>query len=220
MRLTIKIGLLTLALLGAASPEEQLAWVERAAPAVFFDQDIRAGLFRFFSVCDYSCDVRGLGHLNYTRCYSTAARLQVIEGTSDVIESSRHEELQQKAFSFASQYNQLLTKRLDALGKRACPPGEDWDSLLRALSEHIWKMTPEPPTASVAASDKPIADGQDFKIHIPNASQFSHGAQSSICAIVTESGIRRRVRFFATFGDMRNPKASQRFSCEASEVAA
>jgi hypothetical protein len=187
------------------------------------DDDIHAGHLRFFSICGFSCNIVGLGDLNHARCYSAAASVQAIEGTSDVIRSSRHGELVRKADDFATEYNQLLAQRLDALGKRTCPAGEDWDSLFYALSEHISKLTPNPPSAAapfawVAASTKPNEDGHEFRVHIPNAFEQSQRAQSAICAIVVENGVRRRVAILTTFGDIKSPQGTARFSCQAGEV--
>jgi len=201
-------------LLSACSAEDPLDWVEHANPTDMVKRDIAAGRFRFLSICGYACELPGLGDLNYARCYSGSASVDTVQGTGDVIRSDRHQRLQGKAVAFASEYNQLIARKLDELGKRTCPVGEQWDALLHALSEHVARMTLERPRAWVAASDEPDSRGHDFRIHSPGSSGVGETARVSICKIVVQYGIRRLVRFTETLGDVTTPERTERFSCE------
>ena len=206
-------------LLGACSTEDPLDWVENADPVKTVLQDISAGRFRFLSICGYACELPGVGDLNYARCYSAVASVESVRGTSDVIRSDRHLRLQSKTSEFASKYNELLARKLDSLGKRTCPPGEQWDALLHTLSAYVHGMRSERPQPWVAASDEPDARGHDFHIHFHDSTAVSPTDRIAICKIVAEHGISRHVRFTETFGDATTPNVTQRFSCKAGAVA-
>ena len=90
-------------LLAACSAQEPLNWVDTADPVKAIHQDIGAGRLRFLSICGYACELPGVGDLNYARCYSAAASVETVRGTSDVIRSDRHLRLQRTAWAFACQ---------------------------------------------------------------------------------------------------------------------
>lgn len=211
-RLAALLALTTLAG-GNESPEDQLTWVETADASAMLESDLTAGRLRFFAICDYSCDVRGISRQEYGRCYSKAAALENIAGTTDVIRSDRQKELQIKASMFASEYNRLLAARLDQAGKNACAKGERWDEFFSALSAYVRKMTPTPPFAWVAAYPEPHAGGRDFRIHIPPTIAPPEALETSVCKMAHEYGIPRAVRFEVTRGDIRTPAAPADFSC-------
>jgi len=188
--------------------------VDTADPVKAIHQDIGAGRLRFLSICGYACELPGVGDLNYTRCYSAAASVETVRGTSDVIRSDRHLRLQRTAWAFASQYNELLASHLDSLEKRTCPPGEQWDALLYALTGHIREIRPHSAQSWVAASDEPDQRGHDFQINFPD-STVSPAYRTVVCNIVAHHGILRHVRFTETVGDATNPLATQRFACKA-----
>ncbi len=206
-------------LLTACSAEDPLDWIEHANPTNMAKRDIAAGRFRFLSICGYACELPGLGDLNYARCYSGSASVDTVQGTGDVIRSTRHLRLQHKAMAVASEYNQSIARKLDELGKRTCPVGEQWDALLHALSGQVTRMTAEPPRPWVAVSDKPESRGHDFRIHSHGLSGVGETARVSICRIVAEHGIQRLVRFTETLGDVTTPQRTERFSCEAGRLA-
>lgn len=194
--------------------QAQLAWVDSADPQLMLEDDISAGRSRFFSVCGYSCNIPGVGDLNYDRCYSAVATVQVIEGTTDVTYSKRHGELVDKAGVFATEYNRLLAARLDALGKRLCPRGEDWDALFNKVAEYVLDVSSGPLLPSVGASTRPAEDGYDFRIDSPKAFAPTPSVNAlAICAIVVQNGVRRRVTFLTTTGPIGHPHRSGRFSC-------
>jgi hypothetical protein len=128
-------------------------------------QDIAAGRFRFLSICGYACELPGVGHMTYFRCYSGSANMETVDGTSDVMRSDRHLRPQNKALVLASEYNDLIARKLDDLGKRTCPIGEQWDALFLALSDHVKRVTAEHMGAWVSAFDDPESRGYDFRIH-------------------------------------------------------
>ena len=201
------------------SAKDPLDWIDHAEPASMAKQDIAAGRFRFLSICGYACELSGVGHMTYSRCYSGSASVETVEGTSDVIRSDRHLRLQNKARIFASEYNQAIARKLDQLGKRACPVGEQWDSLLVALTEHVKRMTAERSRASVSALDDPESRAYAFRIHSRAGSAVGQANRSSICEIVAQHGVQRLVRFAETFGDVETPHKTERFSCKAGKLA-
>ena len=205
-------------LLSACSAKDPLDWVDHAKPARMAKHDIAAGRFRFFSICGYACELPGVGHMDYFRCYSGSASIETVDGTSDVIRSARHLRLQSKALIFASEYNQLITRNLDRLGKRTCPIGEQWEALLRALSDHVKRMTAERSRASVSAFDDPESRGYDFRIHSQSGRGVGEATRASICEVVSQHGIQRLVRFAETLGDVETPQTSERFSCKAGKL--
>ncbi len=205
-------------LLTACSAEDPLDWVEHANPTDMARRDIAAGRFRFLSICGYACGLPGLGNLNYARCYSGSASVETVQGTGDVIRSDRHQSLQHKATAVASEYNELIARKLDGLGKRTCPVGEQWDALLYALSGYVTRMTSERSRAWVAASEKPEWRDQDFRVHSQDLTGVGETARASICKIVAQHGIQRPVRFTETLGEVETPQRTGSFSCEAGRL--
>jgi hypothetical protein len=114
-------------LLTACTLADPLDWIDHADPARMAKQDIAAGRFRFLSICGYACELPGVGGMTYFRCYSGSASIDTVDGTSDVIRSDRHLRLQNKSLTLASEYNHLIARKLDELGKRTCPIGEQWE---------------------------------------------------------------------------------------------
>jgi hypothetical protein len=126
--------------------------------------------------------------------------------------------LQNKSLILASEYNQSIARKLDELGKRTCPVGEQWDALLRALSGHVKQMTAERSRAWVSAFDDPEPHGYDFRIHSRRGSGVGGKTRASICEIVAQHGIQRLVRFAETLGNSETPERTERFSCEAGKL--
>jgi len=182
-------------------------------------QDIAAGRFRFLSICGYACELPGVGDMTYFRCYSGSASVETVDGTSDVIRSDRHLRLQNKALILASDYNQLIARKLDELGKRTCPIGEQWDALFLALSDYVKRVTAERSGAWVFAFDDPESRRHDFRIHSRGGNGVGEATRSSICEVVSQHGIQRLVRFAETVGDLETPQKTERFSCKAGQLA-
>jgi hypothetical protein len=215
----VRSAIAAILLLTACSAEDPLDWIDHANPAHMAKQDIATGRFRFLSICGVACELPGLGEMTYFRCYSTSASIDTVHGTSDVIRSARHSRLQEKAMVVASEYNQSIARKLDELGKRTCPIGEQWDALLRALSWHVKRMTAERSPAWVSGFDDPEPRGYDFRIHSRGGSGVGEATRASICEIVAQHGIQRLVRFAETQGDVTAPQRTERFSCEAGRLA-
>jgi hypothetical protein len=205
-------------LLTACTRADPLDWIDHADPARMAKQDIAAGRFRFFSICGYACELPGVGEMTYFRCYAGSANIDTVDGTSDVIRSDRHLRLQNKSLTLASEYNRLIARKLDELGKRTCPIGELWDALLLALSNHVKRMTAERSGAWVSAFDDPEPRGYDFRIHSRRESGVGEATRASVCKIVAQHGIQRLVRFAETLGDIETPERTERFSCEAGKL--
>jgi len=182
-------------------------------------QDIAAGHFRFLSICGIACELPGVGEMTYFRCYSGSASIETVRGTSDVIRSARHLRLQSKALILASEYNQLIARKLDELGKRTCPIGEQWDALLLALSGHVKRVTAEGSRAWVSGFDDPKSRGYDFRIHSRGGSGVGEATRATICEIVSQHDIQRLVRFAETLGDIESPHKTEHFSCRAGKLA-
>ena len=219
MRSAIAAVLLLTACSAKDSAKDPLDWIEHAEPAGMAKQDIAAGRFRFLSICGYACELPGIGEMTYRRCYSGSASVETVDGTSDVIRSDRHSRLQNKALILASEYNQLIARKLDEFGKRTCPIGEQWDALLLALTHHVKRVTGERSGAWVSAFDDPESRGYDFRIHSRGGSGVGNATRSSICEIVAQHGIQRLVRFAETLGDIETPHKTERFSCKAGKLA-
>lgn len=206
-------------LLTASWAKDPLEWVDHAEPVAMAKQDIAAGRFRFLSICGYACELPGVGEMTYSRCYSGSASVEIVHGTSDVIRSDGHLRLRKKALLLASEYNELIARKLDELGKRTCPIGEEWDALHRALSDHVKRVTTERSHTWVSALDEPESRGYDFRIHSRDGSGVGNATRGSICEIVSQHGIQRLVRFAETLGDVDVPKKIERFSCKAGKLA-
>ena len=204
-------------LLTAPSANEPLDWIDHAEPAGMAKQDIAAGRFRFLSICGFACELPGVGHMTYVRCYAGSVRVETVDGTSDVIRSDRHLHLQRKALILASEYNQLIARKLDELGQRTCPIGEQWDALLVALTDYVKRA--ERSRAWVSAFDDPESRGYGFRIHSGRGSGVGEASRASICQIVSQHGIQRLVRFAETLGDVETPQKTERFSCKAGKLA-
>jgi hypothetical protein len=215
----VRLAIAAVLLLTACSAKDPLDWIDHAEPARMAKQDIAGGHFRFLSICGYACELPGLGEMTYFRCYSASASIETVDGTSDVIRSDRHLHLQNKARILASEYNQLIARRLDELGRRTCPVGEQWDALLLALSDHVKRVTAERSRAWVSAFDDPKLRGYDFRIHSRDGSGVGEATRASICAIVSQHGIQRLVRFAETLGDVETPEKTDLFSCKAGKLA-
>src|SRR5262249_38279634 len=117
--------------------EQALEWVDQAKAVDVVNRDIAAKNFRFLCLLGVGCP--GVKYLTYRMCYSATARLEEIEGTSDFTHSDRHAYLQEKAQALAAEYNPLVARRLDELGK-GCPAGEQWEELERALYDDMVRV--------------------------------------------------------------------------------
>lgn len=83
-----------------------------ADPAKDFDEAIKNRDFRFVGIHGYALIVPGVE--NYYERYEKSNGVKTIEGTGDVILNEEHEQLQNKARSYAEKYNMLLLKFLGA----------------------------------------------------------------------------------------------------------
>lgn len=104
--------------------EREMGWLERTTAQQQFEQDFRAGIRRFFSVCGIQCWLPGIG-LNARFCHSDLP-YKVIEGTGDAFWGDRHLRLMRLATQFALEYNLLVRKSEEATGRSTCSPKADW----------------------------------------------------------------------------------------------
>jgi hypothetical protein len=186
---------ITLLALTAATPQEKLAWIARTDPQQMLERDLAAGRSRFLSVCGEACEPPGIGDMNYRLCYSAAAGIKTLEGTSDRFTSGAERELQRRAYEFAKAYNEGLARALDARNQRACPAGEDWDSLDSALYALVRGLTPEPGMVSLSTPNRVTAGGYRFLIEFHGGRQLEPKDRSALCAAAVANGVHRAVRF-------------------------
>lgn len=88
----------------------QLASYEHRNGAQDAENDFRNGKVRFLAVQGYALSVPGIE--NFFPKFSDKYKYHVIEGTSDVIESDRHLQLQAVAEAYARAYNLALARLL------------------------------------------------------------------------------------------------------------
>lgn len=223
MRIVL-IGLVALAaaVLSACAQkpiEQQLAWVEHADPAKMLADSMRAGRVHFLTVCGFACGEPAVGFATYAHCYARVAGKLTIDPTGDLIQSKREDELKEKLFVFAKQYNTLLRAELDRTGRRQCPGGERWDAYFQAL-DSLARQVPAHPYVSFVLALKDVGgDRPDFQLHIQNERDLSPEIYQRACALAPRFGIVGRVRFTVTTGDINDhPKKQPGFSCSRGVV--
>jgi hypothetical protein len=222
--LLLLIGIATAA---AASPargqtadERQLAWVEGANPGKMFADSVRAGRLHLLTVCGLGCAEPGVGTLTYAHCYARAVDRVVVDGTGDVIHSRRHQELKERIRAFAEQYNALVLTELDRTGQRHCPAGERWDAYWDALNA-LAEAVPGRYRSFVTAVVELGPDQPDFRLHIQDERELSAKLYGRACALAPRFGLRGRVRFEVTTGNINdNPRRHPPFSCVRGRVTA
>jgi hypothetical protein len=200
------------------SVEQQLAWADKADPALMLAASIRAGQFQFLAVCWYSCTTPAVGVVTYSQCYRTIAKVHTVDPTGDVIQSAEHERLKNKAEHVAEDYNTRMMAWLDSTGKRTCPAGERWDELWRAMiafgdSEPLHRF-------GVTANGEP-SKGSDFHLHFGSLADLTTEVKGHLCSLPPLFGISRPVQFKVTTGDINhNPTEHPGLTCAQGKVAA
>jgi hypothetical protein len=169
----------------ASEVEKELSWVETADPASLVQDDAKRKRRRFLSVCGYSCRVPGVGEINAERCYPEVT-VEGIKGTSDVIRSERHSQLQQRAEDLARQYNILVASSERHAGRAACGDAVDWDAALDEISKLVWSLrTPTSSQGQVTLErDSPV-----FRVSLPDGTDFE-SIHHAACNALQKNGLQ------------------------------
>lgn len=114
----------------------QLKWLDKADADKMFQADVKDRVYRFYVACGLACDPPGLNKLDAVQCYP-AAKLQVIVGTADALESDEDAKYQQKAIDFATRYNIQMTEYLSKHGLTDCVVGESWQGAMLAMDARL-----------------------------------------------------------------------------------
>jgi hypothetical protein len=204
--------------LAAQSDSRGLDWIDTASSRRMLASAIAAKRFEFLSVCGYACGTPGIGFTQYQHCYNNGAQIRVIDPTGDVIESDRHERLKGRAAALATEYNVLMLRLLDSLGRRTCPAGERWDDLFMDLS-HLADGIPRHPFYNSASAFSAGSDA-DFQFHVSAERDLSPAIIARICTLPPKRGIRRQVRVQITTGNINaSPKHYPTIRCLDGRVA-
>lgn len=139
----------------------------------------------------------------------------MIDPTGDVIVSDEHDRLKLAAYRFAGEYNALLRVELDRRGMRACPAGEEWDSLWTALDKVAEELPREPNASFVSAREGEA----DFRLHAQKAEYSDREVHARMCSLPPQYGIDGTVVFEVTSGNVnQSPEMHPGFECRGGAV--
>jgi len=180
-------------------------------PVRLAERHIAASRYRVICVSHgWECHVLGIGTVNYERCYSYAMNSGMLGyqfGDLYTDDGDPHERKRSRHVEFASRYNLTIAGALDKLGKRGCPPGEDWDALVESVGSAVRQLDIVPGSPHVDAT---ATSSHYFRFITDYPGYVNTAVRSAICYNAARHGVRHRVWV--------GVPPTDRFQCEAGKL--
>lgn len=166
--------------------QRELGWAESADPAAWAAQDRVQRNYRFMSVCGLGCAIVGVSDVTVRMCHPTVP-VDVVDKTTEAVQSERHSALKKKARAFAEDYNRLMAEHLKAAGEGACPPPVNWDGAYTEITGVLDKAYTSGFRGDVSVNEKRRA----FQIRLPRGVTVQ-AMHEPLCEIIGRNGLADR----------------------------
>ncbi len=164
--------------------DRELGWVRNADPAEWAAQDNLQKKHRFMSVCSLGCAVVGIGELGVRMCYADVP-VEVMDKTTEAVQSDDHAALKARARAFAESYNRHALENVKASGAGTCPPAADWDGAYARVNGILDQVYSSGFRGDVSVSEQ----RRVFQVRLPRGATVQ-AVQASLCAIVEGHGLK------------------------------
>jgi len=163
--------------------DRELGWVEGADPQVMAARDQGQKHTRFMSVCSLGCAVVGVSEITVRMCHPTVI-VDVVDKTTEAVQSERHTALKSQARAFAERYNAITLEHLAASGQGDCPAPVNWDGAYTEINGALDKVY-----SSGFRGDVHVTEQRAFQIRLPRGVGVKemHGP---LCEIIGRHGLK------------------------------
>jgi hypothetical protein len=170
---------------GATWLDGELGWVEGADPQAMAARDQGQRHVRFMSVCSLECAIVGVSEITVRMCHPNVI-VDVVDKTTEAVQSERHTALKSKARAFAEQYNAITLRHLAANGQGECPAPMNWDGAYTEIHGALDKVY-----SSGFRGDVHVTEQRAFQIRLPRGVGVKE-MQGPLCEIIGRHGLKDR----------------------------
>lgn len=171
---------------GHAWLQRELGWVEGADPAAWVAQDGVQKKYRFMSVCSLGCEIVGVSDVTVRMCHPDVP-VDVVDKTTEAVQSDRHSALKKQARTFAESYNRLMADHLKDARAGECPPPVDWDAAYTEITGVLDGAYTSGFRGDVSVIDK----RRVFQVRLPRGVTVQ-AMHKPLCEIIGRNGLADR----------------------------